>query len=180
MSSLGRARTSSLGLGPTSSARNQATLCPVSHITQTQPHSLLTTPSDSQSSSELLQTSFWQQMSSLPSSLDLPVSLKPTLREALSQEPWESSPSISSLQDPADHNWQDVSATATSDVSNLSFNPLTYVLDSNVEAASTLETHSESKRESGTAEEGEEDMSSLTGMLRFVNQTLAMQEDVSV
>lgn len=81
-------------------------------------------------------------------------------------------------------------ATATSD---LSFNPLTYMTDKhddrnlNMEATSMQEGDderaSESRRESVctlVGQEEEEDMSSLTGMLRFVNQTLAMQEDPSL
>lgn len=78
--------------------------------------------------------------------------------------------------------------------SDLSFNPLTYMVDRrddvnlNTDATSVQERDdeqtSESRRESVCTlvgqEEEEEDMSSLTGMLRFVNQTLAMQEDPSL
>lgn len=113
----------------------------------------------------------------------------------MSKQPWESSsPSVSSLPHTVDHSWQGLSimeATATSD---LSFNPLTYMVDKqddrkpDVEAASMQEGDdertSESRRESVCTvvgqEEQEADMSSLTGMLRFVNQTLAMQEDSSL
>lgn len=82
-------------------------------------------------------------------------------------------------------------ATGTS---NHSFNPLTYMVDeqddgnlrrepSTQEGAG--EQTSESRRESvstlvGEDEENVDDMSTLTGMLRFVNQTLAMQEDPSL
>lgn len=81
-------------------------------------------------------------------------------------------------------------ATATSDHS---FNPLTYMVDEqddrnlNMEATSTQEGADEqtceSRRESVctlVGQEEEVDMSTLTGMLRFVNQTLAMQEDPSL
>ncbi|XP_062284878.1 coiled-coil domain-containing protein 18 isoform X1 [Scomber scombrus] len=141
------------------------------------------------------QTCNWMQSSSIDSSLDLPLSLKATLREALHHQPWEtSSPSlISSLPDTAGCSWQGLSSTDVTVTSDLSFNPLTYMVDRqedrNLDRDATLmqerddEQMSESRRESvcilvGQEEEGM-DMSSLTGMLRFVNQTLAMQEDLS-
>ncbi|KAM7379087.1 hypothetical protein PAMP_004661 [Pampus punctatissimus] len=134
------------------------------------------------------------QSSSINSSLDLPLSLKATLREALSHQPWESSsPSISSFPDTADHSWQGLSATEVTATSDLSFNPLTYMADRQEDRKlnrdSTLmqegddERTSVSMRESVctlVGQEEEVDMSSLTGMLRFVNQTLAMQEDLSL
>lgn len=77
--------------------------------------------------------------------------------------------------------------------SDLSFNPLTYMVDKqedrnlSMEATSMQEGDdeqaSESRRESVctlVGQEEEVDMSSLTGMLRFVNQTLAMQADPSL
>lgn len=82
--------------------------------------------------------------------------------------------------------------TASSD---LSFNPLTYMVDRqedrNLSRDATLmqegddEQGSETRRDSvctlvGQEEEEQVDMSSLTGMLRFVNQTLAMQDDLSL
>ncbi len=81
-------------------------------------------------------------------------------------------------------------ATAASD---LSFNPLTYMVDKqddrNPDTGGTSmqeeedEQASESRRESVctlVGEEEEVDMNSLTGMLRFVNKTLAIQEDPSL
>ncbi|XP_075954725.1 coiled-coil domain-containing protein 18 isoform X1 [Anarhichas minor] len=152
------------------------------------------------SQAESHQTCDWLQRSSIDSSLDLPLSLKATLREALGKHPWEStSPSVTSFPDTADHSWQGLSDTDATVTSDLSFNPLTYMVDRrdgvnlNTEATSMQERDdeqtSESRRESvctlvGQEEEEEEeedeDMSSLTGMLRFVNQTLAMQEDPSL
>lgn len=82
--------------------------------------------------------------------------------------------------------------TASSD---LSFNPLTYMVDRqedrNLSRDATLmqegddEQGSETRGDSvctlvGQEEEEQVDMSSLTGMLRFVNQTLAMQDDLSL
>ncbi|XP_034411805.1 coiled-coil domain-containing protein 18 isoform X2 [Cyclopterus lumpus] len=150
------------------------------------------------------QTCDWLQRSSIDSSLDLPLSLKATLREALGTRLWESSSSSSSstssptsptpsFPNTADHSWQGLSnmeATATSD---LSFNPLTYRVDKPDDINLSMEDSSvqqrddehtsESKRESVCTLVGQEedvDMSSLTGMLKFVNQTLAMQEDPSL
>lgn len=130
------------------------------------------------------------------SSLELPSSVKATLREALSKQPWESSsPSISTS---VDQSWQGLSALEATAASDLSFNPLTYMVDErtdrNLKATDATsdpggahEQTSESRRESvctlvGQEEEEEEevDMSTLTGMLRFVNQTLAKQEDPSL
>lgn len=129
------------------------------------------------------------------SSLELPSSVKATLREALSKQPWESSsPSISTS---VDQSWQGLSALEATAASDLSFNPLTYMVDERADrnlatdaasdAGGAHEQTSESRRESvctlvGQAEEEEEevDMSTLTGMLRFVNQTLAKQEDPSL
>ncbi|XP_053185559.1 coiled-coil domain-containing protein 18 [Scomber japonicus] len=140
------------------------------------------------------QTCNWLQSSSINSSLDLPLSLKATLREALRHQPWEtSSPSLtSSLPDTAGCSWQGLSSTDVTATSDLSFNPLTYMVDRqedrNFDRDATLmqerddEQMCESSRESVCTLVGQEeeqvDMSSLTGMLRFVNQTLAMQEDL--
>ncbi|XP_068458861.1 coiled-coil domain-containing protein 18 [Clinocottus analis] len=168
------------------------------------------------------QTCDWLQKSSMDSSLDLPLSLKATLREAMGIRPWESSsppsplPSSSSSSSssspspsPAipsfttDHSWQGLSNTEATPMSDLSFNPLTYMVDKrdavNLDTEDAYlqqrdeEQTSESRWESvctlvGQEEEEEEkkedddddDMNSLTGMLRFVNQTLAMQEDPSL
>lgn len=137
------------------------------------------------------QTHKWLQSSSTDSSLDLSLSLKATLREALSRQPWESSsPSVSPVPDTVDHSWQGLSAVDATAASDLSFNPLTYMVDKQDDGnPNTLaqeeddEWMSESSRASVrtlVGEEQEMDMSSLTGMLRFVNQTLAMQEDPSL
>lgn len=133
------------------------------------------------------QTHAW---SSIDSSLDLPPSLKATLREVLCKQTWESSssPSLSSLQDLVDYSRQGLSAVDATVTSDCSFNPLTYKVDTaddtllDLEASANQEGASESRRESvctlvGEKEEEEMDMNTLTGMLRFVNQTLAMQED---
>lgn len=141
--------------------------------------------------SESHQTCDWLQSSSIDSSLDLPQSLKVTLKEALSKQPWESlSHSVSSLPDTVDHSWQGLSATDATAISDMSFNPLTYMVDKesdrNPGVEATLmekdegELLTDSRRESVSTPVGQEeevDMSSLTGMLKFVNQTLAMQED---
>lgn len=136
----------------------------------------------------------WLQSSSIDSSLDLPPSLKATLREALSKQPWDSSSSsIPSFPDTVDHSWQGLSGVEATTTSDLSFNPLTYMVDEqddrklNMEATwlqeGEGEQETESRRESVSTLVGQEeevDMNSLTGMLRFVNQTLAMQEDPSL
>lgn len=135
------------------------------------------------------QTHAW---SSIDSSLDLPPSLKATLREVFSKQAWESSsPSSSSLQDAVDRQgWQGLSTVDTTATSDGSFNPLTYKVDMaddtniDLEASPQQGGASELRRESACTLVGEEeeemDMNSLTGMLRFVNQTLAMQEDASL
>lgn len=135
------------------------------------------------------------EWSSIDSSLDLPPSLKATLKEALCNQLWElSTPSISSFRDTVDQSWQGLSAMEATGTSNHSFNPLTYMVDEQEEGNLNLEPSmqerageqtSESRRESvstlvGEEEEKVDDMSTLTGMLRFVNQTLAMQEDPSL
>ncbi|TNN69827.1 Cytoskeletal protein Sojo [Liparis tanakae] len=132
----------------------------------------------------------WLHRSSIDSSLDLPPSLKATLREAMGTRLWESSTSSSSsssFPSTADHSWQGLSnmeATATSD---LSFNPLTYRVDKRDDINLSMEDGSVRRGDEEQASECEstlvgqqEDMSSLTGMLKFVNQTLAMQEDPSL
>lgn len=144
--------------------------------------------------SESRQTCDWLQSSSIDSSLDLPESVKATLREALSKQPWESlSHSISSLPDTVDHSWQGLSASDATVISDNSFNPLTYMVDRESDRNPHVEgivmerdegkLLSNSRRESVSTLVGQEeqaDMSSLTGMLKFVNQTLAMQEDPSL
>ncbi|KAF3699148.1 Coiled-coil domain-containing protein 18 Sarcoma antigen NY-SAR-24 [Channa argus] len=137
------------------------------------------------------QTNDCQQSSSFDSSLDLPLSLKATLREALSQQPWElSSPSISTFPDTVDNSWQGLSVVEPIAASDFSFNPLTYMVDQQEDGnlSSSMqegedECTSESRRASVSTLVGEEDdmdSKTLTGMLRFVNQTLAMQEDPSL
>lgn len=138
------------------------------------------------------QTQAW---SSIDSSLDLPPSLKATLREVLCKQSWESSfsssPSLPSLQDSVDQSMRGLGAADATAASDCSFNPLTYKVDPAEDTTLDLEapTHQEGARESrrgsvctlvGEEEEEEEeerDKDTLTGMLRFVNQTLAMQED---
>lgn len=131
----------------------------------------------------------------MDSSLDLPLSLKVTLKKAFSKQPWESSssPSISSYLNAVNHSWQGLSTVEATAASDLSFNPLTYMVDKQDEGNLSIEGTfmqkvdneeiSESRRESVctlVGEQEEADMTSLTGMLRFVNQTLAMQEDPSL
>lgn len=135
-----------------------------------------------------LPTSGWLQSSSINSSTDLPPSPKATLRAALTKHPWEySSASISTFPETSDHSWRGLNASEASAESDGSFNPLTYMVDkadnTNISMEAQDEQHSESRRESVSTlvgqEEEVEDMSSLTGMLKFVNQTLALQEDPS-
>lgn len=118
------------------------------------------------------------------SSLDLPESVKATLREALSKQPWDSSSTSLSASSSVEQSWQGLSALEASAASNLSFNPLTYMTDGNLRAKEgVLEQASESRRESVSTLVGQEEvegMGTLTGMLRFVNQTLAKQEDPSL
>lgn len=104
----------------------------------------------------------------------------------MSKQPWDSSShSMSSLQD-LDRSWQGLGSADASATSDCSFNPLTYKLDVVDDAHLDPEGASESRRESvctlvgGEVEEDMTDVNSLTGMLRFVNQTLAMQEDPSL
>ncbi|XP_047223128.1 coiled-coil domain-containing protein 18 [Girardinichthys multiradiatus] len=144
--------------------------------------------------SESLPPCDWLQSSSINSSMNLTPSLKATLRVALFKQPWESSsPSVSTFPETADHSWKGLSATEASAMSDGSFNPLTYMMDTHNDTHISMEAltvqqgedvqHSESRRETGSTsveqEEEEVDLSSLTGMLKFVNQTLAMQEDPS-
>ncbi|XP_037537935.1 coiled-coil domain-containing protein 18 [Nematolebias whitei] len=127
------------------------------------------------------------QSSSINSSLDLPWSLKATVREVLNNRPWKSSsPSISLFPETVDHSWQGLSAAETTLLSDLSFNPLTYMVDKQDNTESSMEAvlvQEAERREPVSATMGQEedvDVTSLTGMLKFVNQTLAMQEDPSV
>ncbi|CAJ1071872.1 coiled-coil domain-containing protein 18 [Xyrichtys novacula] len=128
------------------------------------------------------QTCDWLQSGSADSSLGLPLSLKATLREALNKQPWDStsSSSVSSFTpDTVDRSWQGLNTTEATATSDLSFNPLTYMLD----GQEGEENHmSESRRESVSTLVAEDQGmdSTLTGMLRFVHQTLAMQENPSL
>ncbi|KAJ8011364.1 hypothetical protein DPEC_G00057380 [Dallia pectoralis] len=112
------------------------------------------------------------------SSLDLPESLKDSLRGVLGQHlPRGSSLSRSPTPHHPDLSWQGLSRLdATS--SDLSFNPLTYMVDDKGVVEERNGTGGESLLGRQTQEEV--DMSSLTGMLRFVNQTLALQDDPSL
>ncbi|XP_054625230.1 coiled-coil domain-containing protein 18 isoform X1 [Dunckerocampus dactyliophorus] len=101
-------------------------------------------------------------------SLELPPSLKATLREALSQQPWRES-----CADTTDHSWQGLGSTEPASSCELSFDPLTYL----VEDTSTEHTMIQEGDNDVTPDEH---MSSLTGMLMFVKQTLANQEDPSL
>lgn len=78
-------------------------------------------------------------------------------------------------------------------VSDLSFNPLTYMMDRqndaelSMEALTVQEADDEQQRETRRGSVGalvgrqeDSDLTSLTGTLKFVKQTLAMQEDPSV
>lgn len=118
------------------------------------------------------------------SSLDLPESVKATLREALSKQPWESSSTSLCTSSSVEQSWQGLGASEASAASDLSFNPLTYMADGNLRAADGVqEQASESRRESVSTLVGQEeveDMSTLTGLLKFVNQTLAKQDDPSL
>ncbi|KAM9789151.1 coiled-coil domain-containing protein 18 [Neosynchiropus ocellatus] len=116
----------------------------------------------------------WLQDSHVDSSLDLPPSLKASLRKALAAPPSESSFHDNTV----DLSWHALGAMdATSDGS---FDPLTYNV-TNASAYLSLTEGAEREHESGEStlvgEDG--DLSSLTGMLRFVNQTLAKQEVLS-
>lgn len=89
--------------------------------------------------SSISSTTSWQEAST-DASLELPESVKATLKPPMSPR----------------NGWQGLNHTKLSSNSDMTFNPLTYMLD---------------------GEEPEEpEMNSLSGMLRFVNQTLAMQE----
>lgn len=136
----------------------------------------------------------WLQSSTNDSSLDLPLSLKATLKEALKEQPWESRSSTSSFPGTVDHSWQGLTSADASQTSDLSFNPLTYMVENQDETKynTTLrlerdeEQGCDSRRElMGTLvapdkDEAMDNVSTLTGMLRFVNQTLAMQDDLSL
>ncbi|KAM9791621.1 scinderin like b isoform 1-T2 [Syngnathus typhle] len=107
-------------------------------------------------------------------SLELPPSLKATLREALSQQPWESSNS-----DSVDHSWQGLSSTEPPSSCELSFDPLTYVTgDTSSSSEPTITEEGDNERVGASSPN--EHMNSLKGMLRFVNQTLANQDDPSL
>ncbi|XP_077581432.1 coiled-coil domain-containing protein 18 [Stigmatopora nigra] len=96
-------------------------------------------------------------------SLDLPPSLKATMREALNQQPWDSSRS-----DAIDHSWRGLGSTEPTSSCEVSFDPLTYSAtdDSNVERA--------------VASGGDDQrLNSLKGMLELVTRTLANQEKLS-
>nr|XP_020471831.1 coiled-coil domain-containing protein 18 isoform X2 [Monopterus albus] len=197
---------SSSAHSPPSSPKKHQTVCSALHSHSTRLHS----PTRRQTCSsppvhthlqltsgshlpESHQTHDWLKTSSTDSSLEL-LSLKATLREALSEQSWESStPSMSPFPHTLDYSWQGLSAAEATATSDLSFNPLTYMVDKQHEGSPNMEATSmeeggsewlkESRRESQctlVGEEEEVDLSSLTGMLKFVNQTLAMQEDLSL
>nr|XP_057923330.1 coiled-coil domain-containing protein 18-like isoform X1 [Doryrhamphus excisus] len=105
------------------------------------------------------------QSCSNDTSLDLPPSLKATLREAQS---WGGS-----YSDTIDHSWHGLSSTEPASSCERSFDPLTYmVADTSTELTMI--------QEGGHDVTPGADASSLTGMLRFVKQTLANQEDPSL
>ncbi|KAL0966688.1 hypothetical protein UPYG_G00298450 [Umbra pygmaea] len=113
---------------------------------------------------------------SADSSLGLTPSLKATLREALAQHlPWDTALSPSPSLQHLDLSWQGLSRPEDASASDLSFNPLTYMVD---RTAEEVDPGVDLPPRQQTQEEM--DMSSLTGMLRFVNQTLALQEDPSL
>lgn len=131
----------------------------------------------------------WLQSCNLDSSSDLPLSLKAGLRQALIKlPPYSSSSGSSSSLETEEQSWQGLRPLETTATSDLSFDPLTYMVDrdgSSTQMEVEEDLGSEWRRLSMCTlvpeeEEGEEMMSSLTGMLRFVNQTLAMQDDPSV
>lgn len=152
--------------------------------------------------SHLSQTHDWPKSNSIDSSLDLPLSLKETLKEVLGKEAWPpsssssylTSSSVSSFPVEVNHSWLGRATVETTETSDLSFNPLTYMVDDGdrghlpSDVSSAREEGSEGLGESRTGsvatlvveKEEEMDMSSLTGMLKFVNQTLAMQDDPSL
>ena len=146
----------------------------------------------------------WLRSTSADSSLDLPPELRAALRDALSRRPRESSArhSTSPHPDPdphpVDQSWQGLSSlepdttgttTTPTSASDLSFNPLTYMLDQ-AGGEDEEEEEEDGGRGGGAKPSGEWDegpagrsggpLGSLSGMLRFVNQTLAMQEDTSL
>lgn len=183
---------------PASSPRNPLTAVSSSNHAHSSPprtHLQPTSAPHLSDQTESHRTCDWLQSSSMDSSLDLPLSLKAVLREAFSKQPCDSSsPSVSSLLETVDTSWQGLSGVEATATSDLSFNPLTYMADKqddrnlNMEATSMQEVDEEQTSESRRGsvctlvgrQEDEVDTSSLTGMLRFVNQTLAMQEDPSL
>ncbi|XP_061550593.1 coiled-coil domain-containing protein 18 isoform X1 [Phycodurus eques] len=107
-------------------------------------------------------------------SLELPPSLKRTLREALSQQPWESS-----CSDTIDPSWQGLSSTEPSSSCEISFDPLTYMGGETISSTERTMMEEEDDERVGPDTPGNH-TSSLAGMLRFVNQTLANQKDPSL
>ncbi|XP_077393979.1 coiled-coil domain-containing protein 18 [Festucalex cinctus] len=106
-------------------------------------------------------------------SLDLPPSLKATLREALSRQPWQS------YSNSVDHSWQGLSSAEPASSCELSFDPLTYMVgDSSSSNDRTIVEEGEDEQVG--SDTPAEHVSSLKGMLQFVNQTLANQEDSSL
>ncbi|KAJ3595534.1 hypothetical protein NHX12_004837 [Muraenolepis orangiensis] len=171
-------------------------LQPTRHPLTLDPATLSFQPSDPEKSSL-----DWLRSNSNDSSLDLPPELKATLRVALSQKPWESSVVLSKspYPDPVDQSWQGLSSlesntsTTNNTATDLSFNPLTYMLDKAegpeddededgrpMREGAEKEGRESVCREEEQVEESEAHLGSLSGMLRFVNQTLAMQEDTSL
>ncbi|GAA6076288.1 coiled-coil domain-containing protein 18 [Tachysurus ichikawai] len=140
ISSLERASTLSSTLHHESSA-----FAPLSPPLKALLHSVPPSLNDPLARSSISSTS-WQEASS-DVSLELSESLKASVKAALRPP---SSPRSG---------WQGLSHTELSSSSDMTFNPLTYMLD---------------------REEPEEpEMDSLSGMLRFVNQTLALQDQHS-
>ncbi|XP_061654684.1 coiled-coil domain-containing protein 18 isoform X2 [Phyllopteryx taeniolatus] len=107
-------------------------------------------------------------------SLELPPSLKRTLREALNQQPWESS-----CSDTIDPSWQGLSSTEPSSSCEISFDPLTYMVGETISSTEGTMMEEEDGERVGPDTPGNH-TSSLAGMLRFVNQTLANQKDPSL
>ncbi|KAK1790718.1 hypothetical protein P4O66_014572, partial [Electrophorus voltai] len=129
---------------------------------------------------DLQSANIQHESSTLPPLKDLPVYPSPqrdTLtRCSLSSTSWKDASSDASLehsesmmasveaalrpQNSPDGGWQGLSTTGLTSTSDMSFNPLTYMVDA--------------------GETEEEDVDSLSGTLRFVHQTLALQEHHSL
>ncbi|XP_061797230.2 coiled-coil domain-containing protein 18 [Nerophis lumbriciformis] len=146
---------SSASRSPPSSPKTlPATVQPPSHAHRAPLLSNAHSPQDDRWSSDL--------------SMDLPPSLKAAVKQARTQQPCEST-----CSDTIDHSWQSFGSTEPRSSSEFSFDPLTYKGDK-ISANHTLE------------QEGNQDFtpvdpqSSLMETKRFVQQTLAYQEDQSL